>query len=331
VIHPLSLDEARGWFSGLPPARRIATLSPDYVVADATRDVGLEALLLGYREGEFCWYHGVHRGRVPRTASWDFQSPYGYGGPVSNTDDPEFLVRAWVHYSAWCRENGILAEFVRLHPMAAGSQCYGGEIRNDRQTVVVVLEENARDKYEVRCRTAVRKAEKSGVSFHEAPPSEITGFFPAFYRQGMTDIGAAPFYHFNDAYFAALARIPGCHLMTCQMDSQIVSAGLFFSGDRLLEYHLSATTSAGRKVSATNLLIDGAIRWGVAHGLHDLYLGGGSDGREGNPLFFFKAGFSSQRKLFQIGYTIHQPEAYAHLRESYCATGGASQRVLFYR
>lgn len=330
-VERLSLEEARAWFQKLSPARRIATLSPDYVVADAVRDTELEPLLLGYREGDAFWMHGVHRGWVEKAGCWDFQSPYGYGGPVTNAVDQGFLDRAWNAYREWCRDNNVMVEFVRLHPLASGWQSYGGEIRDDRQTVVVPLAGDIRAGYEIRCRTAVRKAERAGLRVEIRPSVEIATRFAAYYRQGMQRIGADVFYLFNDDYFEALGALSDIALLVCMRDEEWLSAGLFFSGGNAMEYHLSATSAAGRKLSATNLLIDAAIQYAMQDGMERLYLGGGSDGREDNPLLFFKAGFSSGRAPFRFGFCIHQAEAYRRLKEASEKASQHSGRVLFYR
>jgi len=334
VIVELTKAEAESWFTELPRQRQIATLSPSYVQADAARDTTLNPLFLGYREGDAFWLLGVHRGVVAIAPEYDdFQSPYGYGGPLCNCDDPAFLQRAWACYRVWCHDHRILVEFVRLHPLAVAWQPYFGEIRQDRSTVVIPLQvTDLRAGYAVRCRTAVRKAEQAGLGVEIRPNQEIAGRFATFYRDGMAAIGAEPFYLFEDAYFSALAQLPSVSLMVCTRDSEWLSAGLFFSAGETLEYHLSATSALGKKLAATNLLLDVAAAIGRDRGLQQFYLGGGSDGRDDNPLLFFKAGFASTRAQFRFGYSIHHVDAYTALKESFLRnSSNPSNRILFYR
>src|SRR3569833_2447831 len=118
----------------MPAERRIATLSPDFVVADSLRDDDLVPCFFGYREENALWLHGVHRSLIPgMPGMFDHQSPYGYGGPISNVNTPDFLARAWSAYMETCRAEQVLAEFVRLHPMV-DTQFYGGIVREDRNT-----------------------------------------------------------------------------------------------------------------------------------------------------------------------------------------------------
>lgn len=331
MIHTLTLDEARFWFEKLPRERQLATLSPDYVVIDAKRDPGLTPNFIGYRRENNIWLHGTHRAEVSDLHIVDQQSPYGYGGPITNSDRSEILNDAWAAYQSKCADEGVMAEFVRFHPVAADWQPYGGIVAPDRDTVLVDTRGDFRTRYSVRCRTAVRKAEKAGLTVREERRELICSRFADFYRQGMRAIQAADFYLFNDAYFAAIAVWDRVRLLVCEKDGVWLAAGLFLSGGDVMEYHLSATTEDGRKFSATNMLLDRAARLAQEAGLSGLYLGGGTDQSPQNPLLFFKKGFSDRTLCFRIGFTALQKSAYEDLKSQYERRGLPTAKRLFYR
>jgi len=333
-MEEISLSDATGLYESLPAERRIATLAPAYVVADAGRDPCLHPVFVARRSGADFWLHAVHRARIPGETSSDFQSAYGYGGPVSSPGFRLSPAEIWREYAAWCRTHGVVAEFVRLHPMASEWQVYGGEVHEDRATVVMdVSVPDIRAGYEVRSRTAVRKAEKFGLEVVAFPSSEIGSRFASFYREGMARLGADDFYLFGDEYFSRLAGLNGIRLLVCRRigDDEWMSAGLFLAGALTLEYHLSATTEEGRACAATNLLIDAAARVARESGLHWLYLGGGTDRDPSNALLRFKAGFSRLRKTFRVGRAIHDMDLYADIATRMNIQITASTRVLFYR
>lgn len=328
MIHEISRAQAVEWFEKLPQDRQLATLSPEYVCADAARMNEMTSVFALYADQRGFWMHGAQWAEIPGCADrYDIQSPYGYGGPITNCDDADFLNDAWNCYQSWCRDRGAVVEFVRLHPLAPW-QRYSGVVVPDRQTVVIDLKESdLRGRYETRCRTAVRKAEKSGLVVREYPAGAIESDFSSFYRDGMSRIGATQFYYFPDEYFQAIALMRSAHLFVCERDGVWMSAGLFlFSGD-CVEYHLSATTPEGRALSATNLLIDFAAAFGKQTGHRWLYLGGGTDADANNRLLRFKDGFSPLRCLYNYGYAVHDTEYYRVLQSQY----SENRRVLFYR
>ena len=121
---------------------------------------------------------------------------------MANTDDPGFLARAWGAYVETARTQKIAAEFIRFHPLANNSRFYGGTVEEDRQTVWVNLElDDLFGSYQTRVRTAIRKAQKSGVRFRWLDNDQITSRFAPFYRAGMAAISASAFYFFEDSLF----------------------------------------------------------------------------------------------------------------------------------
>lgn len=332
MIEEVDYAYAQATFDSLPADRRLFTLSPRYVAGDAIRDASLASRFVVYWENDAFWLHGFHLGWAAPLGGYDLQSPYGYGGPVSNSDDAGFWARAWAHYCRWCVQQGVVAEFIRLHPLAAAWQRYGGQIVTDRATVLLALESaDLRAQYSTRCRTAVRKAEAHGLEVRVGPPQQIVEQFAPFYRQGMAQIGAADFYRFDDRYFQTFGGMGNVHLLVCQHEGRWLAAGLFLQDGETLEYHLSATNVEGRRLAATNLLLDQAAAFGRVRGLKRLFLGGGADTRPDNPLLFFKSGFSAERLPFRIGYEIHRPDVYDAVKRQYHDQGLDTCRVLFYR
>jgi hypothetical protein len=319
--------------SRLPASLRLATLSPEYVQADASRSPALQPVYWCYREAESFWYHGFHLIPLPEVSGFDIISPYGYGGPVSNSDDPDFLARAWAVYVETARSHDIAAEFVRFHPLAQNERFYGGEVQLDRQTVWMNLEsDNLFADYQTRVRTAIRKGQKAGTQFRWADNEEITSRFAAFYRAGMAAISAAPFYFFEDAYFAAMARMPATRLAVCHLDDEWLSAGLFLLNGDCVEYHLAASSEAGKRLSASNLLLHEVALSAKRDGYLRLYLGGGTDIQPCNPLYFFKSGFSSYRAPFKVGSFRHDLAVYEALRKRWADLYAANpEKMMFYR
>lgn len=332
MFQQLDNAQARLMFERLPNSQRLFTLSPEYVLADELRDEELQTVFLSYQEGDAFWLHGLHKASIPGTSYFDLQSPYGYGGPVTNNTDKNFLARAWAEHARWCHQEGILAEFVRFHPMADNWKFYGGDSKVDRLTVALSLEgEDITASYQTRVRTAIRKATRGGVTTRWERASVHFERFAQFYRQAMKDIGADEYYLFSDPYFCALATSQNSWLGICQQGGSWLAAGLFLASGDVLEYHLSATTQVGKSIGATNLLLHSAAEWAKKTRFRWLYLGGGTDAREDNPLLFFKAGFSQSRKPFRIGHFVHMRPEYNRLKAEFLTINCVNSRVLFYR
>lgn len=326
-------DKAQTAFAGLDAEKRAPSLHPFYIVADAERSRELQPMFFVYEENGAVYYHGFHVAKVAGANFVDIQSPYGYGGPVSSSDDVAFLAKAEESYTAWCRENNVLVEFVRFHPLLENWRYYQGEVIPDRQTVWLSLEDaDLLAGYSTRGRTAVRKALKEGLRVEWLGGPRFMEVFPDMYREAMAEINADDFYHFNNGYFARLLNWDKVHLAVCLRGEEVVAGAIFLAEQTIMEYHLSASTLAGKKLAATNLILHEAALLGQKMGCRALHLGGGTDSRANNALLFFKAGFSRSRGLFKIGKQIHQVSAYNDLKDGWLERHGTvSNRILFYR
>jgi hypothetical protein len=327
----VDLAAAQELFLRLPLELQIPSLSPAYAEADGRRDPTVQPLFLAWRRGDGFLMHVVHEAPIPGEHLRDWQSPYGYGGPLAQALTDEDLAIAWRELDDAARSRRVVAEFVRFHPLAHNERHYPGAVRDDRAVVAVdVASPDLLDSYSGRARTAVRKAQKTGLSARWETSESALAQFPGFYRAAMLEMGADPFYLFDDAYFAAVLALPAARVLTVLLDERAVSMGLFLFGPSIAEYLLSGTTSAGRAAGATNLLIHCAATRAAEEGLVRLYLGGGTNSADDNPLLNFKASFATPALRFRTGHRIHDPLAYECLRAK-CPERAGSSRVLFYR
>jgi hypothetical protein len=330
----LAFDEAVAWYERIAVPLRPATLHPAYVVADASRNPLLQPLFLGYEAGDEGWLHSLHRTDVPGLPLRDASSPYGYGGPLCSTDDPAFVAAAWQAYVDTMRAERVVVEYIRFHPMLGNERHYGGNVVESRQVVCVDLEQDdVAAGYAVRQRQALKKATGSGLTYQEAALAGMVREFGAFYRAGMSDIGADPFYLFEDSYFEALAASELARVGSCRSaDGQMLAAALFLDGAGIREYHLAATCPPGRKVSASTFVLHHGALAARGLGLRRLYLGGGSDARPDNPLLFFKSSFSPQRLTYRTGWNVFDVHRYAELQQRFARERAAHpERPIFHR
>lgn len=314
-IVALSTAEAQARFERLPSAWRIASLSPAFAAADTRRDPKLRCVHAVLEGGEAQWIHSVHLLPLAGQAGeWGATSPYGYGGPLTSSGDPAFLAQAWSAWQAWCRQEGVLAEFCRFHPHAPDSlRAFGGTVQENRTTVSVDLTvPDVAAGFNSLTRRKIRRAQQAGVQTRwSREPSDWARYAP-FYRQAMQDLAAVPFYFFSDAYFEALSQLPSAHLQVCEREGRWLSAGVYLRQEEgaVVEYHLGASSPEGKETGTPSLLQAQAALWGQAQGAQALYLAGGTDTSPDNPLLFYKLGFSRRTLPFSVGEAVHDDNRY---------------------
>lgn len=335
-LRVLTLAQAVTHYESMDLQARPATLHPGYVAADASRDPKLEPAYLLYESQGQRWLHSLHLTSIAGTGMRDGSSPYGYGGPLSTSDDADFLAQAWRAYSQWMVRKQVVVEYVRFHPVLGNERWYGGSASDNRPVVCMDLRADFARDYPPRLKQTLKKAERAGLVYREGPLAPLAPEFGAYYRAAMADIDADPFFLFGDAYFELLAATGVATLGLClregDTDGPWLAASVFLQGRGLREYHLAATNAQGREAGASTFLLHGAALAARGDGVQRLYLGGGSDPRPDNSLLFFKSAYSTQRLSYRTGSCVFRAPDYDELKRLFAADWSAHpERPIFYR
>lgn len=257
---------------------------------------------------------------------YDAITPYGYGGPVVlECSDRERLIEEYSKaYKEYCRENKIVDEFVRFHPLAENAPGLKDlyEVIFSRHTAAIDVSDP--DFYMVQftseCRNRIKNSRKRGVTVEIDEKCEHLDEFIRLYYMTMDKNNASDYYYFDKAYFERLISIPECKFMlvNAYLEGEMIASVLYMISDGNMHYHLSANNPEYYKLAANNLIVFASCEYGNQHGYKWLHLGGGLSSAENDNLFRFKRGFARTEhnlKDFYIGKAIFIPEVYDELCE----------------
>ncbi|MDB4311134.1 hypothetical protein N9979_00185 [bacterium] len=297
---------------------------------------GAEGLAFVYQEGDQKWFYPFVRRQicaigqedVSERGLSDIESAYGYGGPIASTSDGDFLKRARLSLERWCREEKIVAEFMRFHPILETEKLVGSSefvtVIDDRETVAI----NSSEGYSKNAAYMIRRGRKAGYGVIEAPLDQFSRFV-TMYRETMEMLGATDYYHFNSSYFSDLEKLvkaKGRLLAVVEEGGdEWVSSGIFLDGEVFSHYHLSASITTRRVPGATNLLLDHAAQIARAAGKSFLHLGGGRTSASDDSLLKFKKEMGAEQFRFHIGKCVHLQNEYDQLVASWEKQGGISR------
>jgi hypothetical protein len=331
----------------LPAALRDTYFTPEYAALSAAPP-GERARLFAFERGGDMWaYPFLLRAVPPLVAGlgerFDVETPYGYGGPLSTSDDPAFLADAHGAFAEWCASAGVVAEFARYHPLLGNERWAPAAVATtfDRPTISIPFAAAAGggtfDSAEARY--VARRLERAGVRVSAFPVEEHFDRFLALYLRTMERLGADGYFRFSDRYFAELARLTarsGWLVAAEDAAGEWVAAGVFFRGPRFAHYHLSGSDPDRRVNGSTNGIIFEAARRAAAAGMERLHLGGGRTAAPDDSLLRFKRSVGSDEHRFLIGQRVHDRDSYDALRDAWrvahpglVATYG--RRLLCYR
>ncbi len=253
--------------------------------------------------------------KIPRTGWYDLETPYGFGGPVSNSGDPAFIRRAIGAHRENASEEGVVAEFIRFHPFnelpETAPEAFD-HVFKERQTVTIPLEKDFDEifsNFRSSLRRNIRKASRHEVGF-----SEITGKVDIedlflLYREMVDRKSLDESYKFSREYFRKILALDETRVFCCTVEGDIANYIVTFDSGSTVYYHLGATRKAYYSLNVNPYCFYRIIEY--FHGTREhFFLGGGSSLSEDDPLFRFKAKFSDRILPFYIGGLIHNKEKY---------------------
>jgi len=235
---------------------------------------------------------------------FDATSPYGYPGPIGKgVEDPAFLRVALVAGLQVLRDAGLVAVFLRLHPLLNMLPPEGiGVLVSHGDTVSVDLTLGADVHWaqmRLNHRRDILRATRLGYVARMDEDWVHIETFKRQYGETMERRKASPFYQFADAYFDSLRAALGDRLHLCVVENAdaVAATGLFVETDGIVQYHLSGTSGEFRDIQPTKLMMHFARAWARERGNDVLHLGGGVGG-VADSLLHFKTGFSPLRHTF---------------------------------
>lgn len=257
---------------------------------------------------------------------YDYESAYGYGGPITNSDDPDWTRNAYMAIHDYMKDEGYICGLTRFHPLLDNyliPEDYSSDVLFDRHTIAIdtssAPEEIWSQQISSKCRNMIRKAEKNGLEYIVDREYAYLDEFMRLYFETMDRLNADRFYYFDREYFDAVQRDlrDNSFLGIVKKDGQVICGAIFLYSDCYGHYHLQGSDRRYSGMAAGNYLL-----WKVACTMHDMgivlfHLGGGTSGQEDDPLYKFKAAFGREIRDFYIGKEIYDTPAYESLCEEW--------------
>lgn len=290
-----------------------------YVKAFQIHGDGLPQLLYYEADGLKAIYVYMKR-KTSIEGYYDSVTPYGYGGVLFDGDMSEENLRAfWKAYVEKMKEEGIVDNFVRYHPVLANAVPMKqiSNVIDLGKTVALDLssEEVIWSNITSKNRNMIRKAEKNGIEIHHGKGLQLFKDFIRIYNSTMEKDHAEEYYFFEDAFYESIHNDlhDNYEMFYAVMNGEIISIAIMLFANQQMHYHLSGSLTEYRNLAPSNLLLYKAALWGCEHGYKTFHLGGGVGSGEDN-LYKFKAAFNRNSDYqFSIGKEIFDQEKYDEL------------------
>lgn len=268
---------------------------------------------------------------IPKPEGWkagdvfDLTTPYGYGGPLvmdlESGGKDRLLAGFQEAFAEFCREEQIVSEFIRFHPVAENALDFTPvyEVFKFNRTVGINLagyDDPVQAEFTKSARKTTRQALRAGLTFGvEENPRTLSDFMDIYY-QTMDRNDADSRYYFDAAYFDAFIEKMPEKVLKCKVfyEGKVIAMGFYLRSRDILHTHLSGTVTDFLHLSPAYVLRYGLTMWGKEKGYALIHNGGGTSGDPADSLYRFKQKFGQHTEFdFYLGKKIWNPEVYEEL------------------
>lgn len=256
---------------------------------------------------------------------FDFETAYGYGGPIFNTKDNVWICHAINEVKNFLMEEKYICGFVRFHPLIKNvKQCTNCiDTFFDRNTIIINTEMKSEEiwmrQISSKNRNMIRKAAKNGLTYKAEYDFKSMNEFIELYNATMERLHSDEFYFFKKDYYKNFIKYfrGRAFLGTVRKDDKLICAALFMYSEDYGHYHLEGSDHNYSNLGANNLLLWKTALEFQKLNVKEFHLGGGYDSTENNSLYKFKRAFSKESREFHIGKVIFNQGKYDTIKSEW--------------
>lgn len=256
---------------------------------------------------------------------FDLITPYGYGGPViieCKQGGKDKLIKEFKKaFQQYCRENNIITEFIRFHPIINNSKDFADlyNITFMRKTVGTSISSNEdpmMSEFSRSTRKSVRRALRSGVTYKVISSPESIEDFLKIYYSTMDRNKATDYYYFDEKYFHNCMKYfkDNIILIKIMYEDKTIAMSFNFKFKKTIHVHLSGTLSDYLHLSPAYIIKYATALWAKENGIELIHYGGGTTNSENDSLYQFKRKFTKDTIFkYYIGKRIWNKDVYRKL------------------
>ncbi len=328
----LTLEQSARWikaWQALPIEAQDVYLLPQYLALYEKEHIQAQCALLADRDNVVLYpYLKTALHQLPWVKNidpcYDIEGAYGYNAIVSNSDDVMLAQAFGAYFLKHCRDQGIIAEFMRVNPVLPAHYLLGHLTlkpvsRNIIVNLSVTMEDLAQDSYEHCVRKNIKKARQEGLQVRcfwgKSLPKERLRQFMDIYYHTMDRRGTGEEYYFTEEYFSRIAReLPDNSFFAFAdtAEGKAISCELVLVSRKAAYSFLGGTLQEYNALRPNNLLkheLMGALK---SAGITAYCIGGGSKPDDG--IYKYKKTFAKNGDVaFNIGTRVHDQVRYDEL------------------
>jgi len=327
-----SLANAKDWttlLNKLPQNQQDIYFTPEYYQLYEAYGDGKAQCFVFEQDGELILYPYLKNsvnslGYQLDKEYYDIQGAYGYNGIISSSKEKHFLHAFHTCFEKYCKENNIIAEFTRFHPLLQNMEMASDKTKiiYDRKTVFFDLSKELSEIFSIFQHSTKKQIRRAENRYHiqiktHTNPNEHVNILYDIYTQTMNKVNAVPYLYFNKEYFSNLLQLENVVLFIAYYEDKPIACISALYVKDYFHGHLGGSLSEFLKMYPNDLLYKEMILYAKKIKCKYLHVGGGDTSDINNSLLNFKMNFSKDIADFYIGKTIYNEVVYNDIIEQW--------------
>lgn len=278
-----------------------------------------EPILYIYENDYGLVYYPFILRKIEGTEYYDITSQYGYGGPILNVEkeNKELLLKEFrKEFEKYCKENNVISEFIRFHPMLNNHEGLEKHIEclNISNVIYVDLTKDESEiikSYKYSNRKSINKAIRENINILKENNLDE---FLKIYNSTMERNEALSYYRFEKEFFYSITEklFENNSIFFAKKEEHYISTELVLYSKDFGHSYLGGTDMNYFMFSPNNLLKHEIIKSLKKKGVKYFILGGGYKKEDG--IYKYKLSFNEDGVLpYYVGKKIHNKEIYNEL------------------
>lgn len=251
---------------------------------------------------------------------YDFETAYGYSGPITNSNENNFLEEAWLSFEKHCEENKIICGIIRFDPYINNNfEFYKNKMNLSFEGPVAIrnyqtLKNHKIKNYSNSINEKVKKSIKLNIKFYCSNNHIEFEKFKEIYLELMKSKNAKKNYLFDDDYFKKIRKLDdNLKLFLITLNKEVIGGAITLESNNISSIHLSAVKRKYLSTGASVFLRFNIIDFYKKKDFYSINLGGGISDSKNDSLFKFKEKFSNEIKNYFIGKCLFNKNIYYEL------------------
>lgn len=277
--------------------------------------------------------------KIPNTEKYkDITTPYGYGGPLTNTSNKDFIKNSFEKLRTMQKKLNVVAELIKFNPFIKNQkiiESYDGKIVHDRD---VVYFDNKEYKHNDVSKSYSRSSKKKinriiknykELVFNYGKSKRDLAGFKKIYDESLKNLKADKSYYKDKLFYKKIFQnLPENFIVfNLILEKKLINSQLLLYDETTCHCHMMGSNNNAKKDNLVVYAYHELIKWVSLNDFSILNLGGGRTSDPGDSLLNFKKNFSKKTKQYLIGEKIINKQIYANL----CKGKNTSKFLFKYR